>query len=113
MLFIAFHALAFIVMVDESTGCGALHRKCEDIIDKDGYWKVRYGSLSNGDNIRCCKRFTSSGGRDCKKKNEDRTTWRGKVEVKFFMNNLSLFIFIQYHFPSFQRFIIENLVMFS
>merc|ERR1712126_37050 len=85
MLFIAFHALAFIIMVDESTGC---KRKCEDIISKDGYWKIPSGTISKSDNHRCCKpfkRFTiTSGGLkvpDCKKKNEDRTTWRGKVEA--------------------------------
>ena len=95
MLFIAFHALAFIIMVDESAGCVS-RRKCEDIIDKDGYWKVKYHTISIMDEIRCCKPFkrytVSSDGYlepDCRKKNEDRTTWRGKVEVKFFMNNLS------------------------
>ena len=98
MLFIAFHALAFIIMVNESTGCfkycgSFIMRKCEDMLDEDGFWKVDHSSLSLEDRQRYCKKYTVSGGRrveDCKRKNEDRTTWRGKVEVKFFMNNLSL-----------------------
>ena len=68
-------------------------RKCEDMLDEDGFWKVDHSSLSLEDRQRYCKKYTVSGGRrveDCKRKNEDRTTWRGKVEVKFFMNNLSL-----------------------
>ena len=93
MLFIAFHALAFIIMVDESTGC--FRRECKDIIDEDGFWTVEEHTLSNNEKSVCCKpfnRWKKSGGWlvvDCTRKNEDRTTWRGKEEVKFFMNNLS------------------------
>jgi len=94
MLFIAFHALAFIIMVDESTGC-LKARKCEDILDEDGYWKVEHYTLSKTEESLCCK---GSGGsyprskqyissvEDCKKKKgllwrSERTTWRGKVEA--------------------------------
>jgi len=81
MLFIAFHALAFIIMVDESTGC--YHRNCEDIMDEDGYWKadVDYWKLSPQE-MSCCKSaYGDHEVRGCHRKNEDRTAWRGKVEA--------------------------------
>ena len=97
MLFIAFHALAFIIMVDESTGC--FRRECKDIIDEDGFWTVEEYTLSQDEENVCCKPFAKKLNRykksgewllpDCTRPNEDRTIWRGKEEVKFFMNNLS------------------------
>jgi len=89
MLFIAFHALAFIIMVDESTGC--FRRECKDIIDEDGFWTVEEYTLSQDEENVCCKPFAKKLNRykksgewllpDCTRPNEDRTIWRGKEEA--------------------------------